>query len=423
MPILEHCKQRSGFMLSTYYAKALVFVSIGIFYANVPRYVYDRQGWTVLEAPKDWVLLFCLFSLPILIKRISKSITFTSPIMVWCLGYAALAALSFLVSTQSDIAWQEVRRRFLTIIEIVVFLMVFTEPGASRLARKTLVPAVLIAVGFNVYELFAPLSFSEVVGRSAGLYESPIMSGEAIVLGMILSVPILAPRYRGPFILLAGLGTLLTFSRAAIVAWIIAVFGLILLRGISLKYVVRSCLFAGVLVIFLLLPKWDYLVMNWERTGVVNVNLEERLAWFTNPFGVSDHSSWERKYLAERAWDKIAQHPFFGHGTGSSYEAYMAPHNQYLSFMLDHGVIGIMILPLLILAAMWGARGEVKNTVMNFGCAILILSLFTHTILNTPYSLVLLSLMAAMAMCSHQEIKETTAMFIREEPVQALANT
>ncbi len=41
--------------------------------------------------------------------------------------------------------------------------------SATRLARKTLVGTVLFGAGLNIYELFAPMTFSRVIGRSAGL--------------------------------------------------------------------------------------------------------------------------------------------------------------------------------------------------------------------------------------------------------------
>ena len=61
------------------------------------------------------------------------------------------------------------------------------------------------------------------------------MAGEALVLGMILSVTVLEPRYRGPYILLTGIGVFITLSRGGILTWVIAVAGLMLARGISPK--------------------------------------------------------------------------------------------------------------------------------------------------------------------------------------------
>jgi hypothetical protein len=100
----------------------------------------------------------------------------------------------------------------------------------------------------------------------------------------------------------------------------------------------------------ILIPRWDEIASTLERNGSINKNVEERLAWLTDPSGVSDASSWSRIYVAKRAWDRIEESPFWGSGTGSSFEAELAPHNQSLAFMQDHGVLGVLILPLLLLA-------------------------------------------------------------------------
>jgi len=257
------------------------------------------------------------------------------------------------------------------------------------------------------------MTFSDVLGRSAGLYASPSMAGEALVLGMILSVTVLERRYRGSFVLLTGVGILTTFSRGGILGWLIAVMGLMFVRAVSVKDFLPSVFTGLVLGVVVLLPQWDHLLTTWERNGTLNANVEERLAWLADPTGVSDYSSWERKYVAQYAWERIADRPILGSGTGSSYGEYVRPHNQYLSFMLDHGlVVGAMLVPLLILAIGWNTRGELRGIAMVFGFTVLELSLFTHAILNVQYSLMLFSLMAAMTATSSRY--EMTSSRIRE---------
>ena len=303
-------------MKSNYYHSALIMATVTIFYTNVPGYLYNHYGWTTLSEPKHWVLLFCLFSLPLLMKRhVITGNVLKSPVTIWCFGYAVVAVVWFFLSSQSEMAWQETRNRFLAILAILTFLMIFQGPGATKLARQTLLAAVLFGVALNIYEVFAPLSFSRVIGRSAGLYESPNMAGEALVLGMILSVTVLAPRYRAAFILLTGIGVVLTFSRAGILTWLIAAIGLILIRGISLQKLLLTSSVVFVLAVLVVVPRWNDLLTTWERTGVLNLNVQERMEWFMDPAVVSDQSSWERKYVAKRAWDKISEHPVLRSGT------------------------------------------------------------------------------------------------------------
>jgi O-antigen ligase len=401
-------------MKLSYYHQALIIGAVAIFYANVPSYVYVRWDWTLLEAPKHWVLLFCLFSIPVLLGQTAAWNALKSPIGMWCFGYAVLTVLSFIPSSHSELAWQEIRWRFVTIILLITFLIVFWKPAGIRLARRTLVGGVLFAVALNIYELFVPMTFSQDLGRSAGLYINPNIAGEALVAGMILSVTVLPIWYRGPFLLLTGIGVFATLSRASILGWLIAVAGIILLGGVRLKDLLVSASVVVLLVVLILLPQWNQLLTTWERTGVLNVNVLERLDWLTDPSGVSDYSSWERKYVAQRAWDKIEEHPFFGSGTGAFHQAGVLPHNQYLALMLDHGLVGAVILPLLILAATWGARGGSKHIAIVFACVVAVMGLFTHSILYREHSLLLFSLMAAIVLMSRDRQGLPVAMAPRK---------
>ncbi|MEP7153134.1 MAG: O-antigen ligase family protein [Nitrospira sp.] len=365
----------------------------------------------MFEAPKHWVLGFLLLAVPVLIRQRTVWDTLTSPVALWCFGYAWLTVLWFFLSSQSDMAWQEVRLRFLAIIDLLMFLILFNNPAVTRIARQTLAAGVLVGVAFQIYELFVPMSFSRVLGRSAGLYMDPNLTGEALVVGMILSVTVLEPRYRAVFTLVAGIGVFLTLSRGGIVTWMIAAGSLILGGRLHLKHLALSGLIGVLLITMMLLPRWDNFLTTLERTGVINKNMEERLGWLTDPSGVSDRSSWERKYVAKRAWDKIAEHPFFGNGTGSALETDIQPHNQYLTFMLDHGLIGAMVLPLLVLAVVWGSHGETLHLGIVFGGAVMLLSLFTHTILYREHSLILFALMASMAAASRENASTKTVIF------------
>ena len=399
----------------TYYRNILLVVAVAIFYTNVPGYTNMIATSAADSAPMFWVIALGVLSLPLVIGQLLRSNILKSPLIVWCFGYAWVTAAWFFLSSQSDIAWQEVRWRVLTISELIIFLMLFTHPNATRLARQALVVGVFVGIALNIYELFVPMSFSHVIGRSAGLYLNPNQAGQALVLGMIFSVSVLAAWLRAPFILLTGIGIFSTFSRSAILEWVIAAMGLMLVGRVNVKDLLLPVSLSLLLVAVVLVPRWDQFLTTLESSGVINKNVVERLDWFTDPTGVEDYSSSERGDLARQAWDKTVEHPFLGSGTGSSRETTMAAHNQYLMFMQDHGLLGAAILPLLVLAMTWGVRGEARKLAILFACIVMLQSFASHNIMNQGEVLMLFALMAAISSTSREsEMKKAQAMTTAE---------
>ena len=374
------------------FRNVLAVIAVAVFYGNIHRYLHQYG----VGVPWHWVLAFVILSLPVLFSQVMTSDILREPIVAWCFGYAWVAIAWFIFGSQSEMASQEVRWRVLAILEILTFFAIFMNASANLFARLTIVVAVHVGTAINFYELFNPLSFSEVVGRSAGLYINPNMAGEALVLGMILSITVLPSWYRGVFIILAGAGVFITFSRSGIIGWLIAVGGLMLGGFIGRTHAVRT----GFMVLFLIgvtFLSGQFMGIQ-EQTGLQNNNVNERLAWLMDPLGVSDASSWARKYVVQQAWERVGERPFLGGGTGAvHYGLDIPPHNQFLSHMIDHGVLGAMLIPLLMVALIWRAEGESRRVGFIFSCAVLWFCFFTHTMFNNAHSLLLLALVAALA--------------------------
>lgn len=382
-------------MMNSLSRNLLAVSAVALFYSNLHEYMHKAyQVWV----PWQWVLAFLIVALPLLVRQVVTSEMLRLPVVAWCFLYIWVTMVWFVMGSQSEMAWQEVRWRILAIFEILGFLAVFMDAKAHLFARLALVVAVLIGVAINVFELFAPNTFSDVSGRSAGLYVNANMSAEALVLGMILGITALPTWYRGAFILLAGAGVCVTYSRAGLIGWLIAVGGLMLGRCIGATHVVRTGLIALFLIGVVLLPKADQILTTLERAGSLNADTQERLAWLMDPLGVDDASSWGRKAVAREAWERVAEHPFLGGGTGAVHKGLdIPPHNQFLSHMIDHGVLGAMLIPLLLLTLIWRAEGESQRVVFIFSCAVLWFSFFTHTFLYNAHSLLLVALAAALA--------------------------
>lgn len=390
--------------MNSIYRNALIVIAVGVFFGNLHEYLHWAYETGV---PWHWVLAFIIMALPLLARQVIASDILQLPIAAWCAGYAWVTIVWFIMGSQSEMSWQEVRWRILAILQILCFLALFLDAKAIRFAQRALVVAVHVGVVINVYELFVPMSFSNVSGRSAGLYVNPNTSAEALVLGMILGVTALPVWYRGGFILLAGIGVFATYSRAGLIGWLIAVAGLMLGRFIGVPQLVRTGLITLFLVGVALLPKTDQILTALEGAGSLNPDTRERLAWLTDPLGVEDASSLGRKAIAQQAWERVGEHPLFGEGTGEVHTGLdIPPHNQFLSHMIDHGVVGAMLIPCLLLALLWRAQGVRRSVVLIFCCAVLWFSFFTHTFLNNAHSLLLLALVAAFAAISARRIDQ-----------------
>lgn len=376
------------------FASILAVISVAVFFTNIPNYAHLHHGMFV---PYQWVLGVGGLSLPLIIQRVQRSNVLGSTVAIWSFLYILLSMLWFIPSSQDEVAWQEVRSRALTVIELMMFLIVFASEDMNRLARQVLVVGVLVGVGLNIYELFVPLSFSPIIGRSAGMYVNPTTSSFALVGGMIFAVTVLPRWVRGVFILIVGIGVVSTFSRGGIIGWCVASVSFVLAKQITSKDVVHAA-FAGILIIgMFVMTRGEEFLETLNRTGVINANVEERLSWLTDPSGVQDQSSWARAYVAKRLWDKWAEKPFLGGGTGAAYAAFeIPPHNEYLMFMVDHGLIGIMVFPLLILSVIYEARGEFRLLVMLFGSIQAVNGLMSHTLLTEPQTLLLFALAATL---------------------------
>lgn len=380
-------------MVFSFYQRALVVLGVFVFFSNLPTYLDELNR---LMPPMYWMGGFCVLAIPLLRKQKMFLDLISSPLGLWCLAYIWISLIWFLWSSQSEIATREIRWRLLTVMQLLAMMAVFEHPRAVHLARKTLIVVVLWDVAVNVYELFDPLPVNRVQGRSAGFYLDANVSGAALVTGMILSIEVLPSWSRIPYILLTGLGVLVTFSRGGMVAWVLAVAALVLARRVDMTSVFKSAAIGIILAIAIAVPDLDLVMSGVGGSAKINKDVKERMEWFSNPLGVQDRSSWERQYIAKKAWEKIAERPVLGWGTGAYQEAVLAPHNIYLSFMEDHGVLGAFIMPLLIIAVSCRVRGNLRALALVYGGIVMFLSFFSHTMLGDSYSLLGFSLMAAV---------------------------
>lgn len=387
-------------MLRKYYPRLLAVAAVWIFFTSLSLYLFLAEY--VSSPPLYWMIGFGIVATPYCFSHRSIVALRQSLLARWCYGFLMISGLWLIFQPPpSEMAWQEFQTRVLSVLFILTLTCVFSREGAQLWARYVMLAAVLMAVAFNLYELFKPRSFSIVMGRSAGLYMNPNQCAVALILGMIICLGLLPHRYRAIFVVLVGLGVLLTLSRSAIIGWVITFVILIKTGQVNLA---RSLLIVGMLMAVMAAAavwQWSGIEYQLEDLGVLNANTAMRLDWFNN-MDASDSSATERKEVAELGWEMFAESPVVGHGVGASIDwgHERSSHNEYLNMMVDHGMIGFFILPLLTLAATWRARGETRQISFAFTVFILYFGFFSHNILNERPVLMVFTLLSSMAVSS-----------------------
>lgn len=376
------------------YREVLAVVAVAVFFTNVSNYT-ERFG----VIPLAWIGLYAGMCVPVVIHGLFTSRVPIRPLVWWGGGYLLISLVWFYRSPQDAFAYEEVQMRVLAVVFLVLSLIVFGDASAQRAGRVAIAFATMLAVGLNLYELLNPQTFSTVVGRAAGLYGNANQSAAALVLGLILGYAVVPGWLRTPFVAATAIGILPTFSRSGILAWLLVVAFFTLRAGLSLAQLRRVVALAALVVGILVSPLWGNIEQELYERGTLNLNVLERLAFFGGG-EATDASTDERKAIAGKAWELVGEEPFRGHGTGAALriEGFeVGTHNMYLAMMVDHGfLVGIAVIPLLLLATMWGANRRTLDLTIPFAAFIAMWCLFSHNVLEERYILLAMGLTASV---------------------------
>jgi hypothetical protein len=376
---------------TAWYRSLLAVGLVGIFFTNFANY-----GLRFGLEPLYWIAVFGALAAPLALSDLVRSGLRIEPLGLWAFAYLLLSLVWFVPSSQSALALQQVETRLLTAAFLVLALFLFSDGRARRAARRAIVPATLLAVVLNLYEVVFPMTFSDIPGRASGLFANVNQSGAALVLGLILGREALLPRFRFLYALVVGLGLLATVSRAAILGWILVLAVDAVRRGQRLRTLGAATAVGLAAVLLLLSPWWAGVEQGLEERGVLTANVRERFDVFAGG-GLDDASTLARRQVAALAWDSFAERPVDGAGTGASTEGIfeLGPHNMYLAMMVDHGVIGLFLLPTLILAAVWGADLGRAYVVVPFALFLAFWGFFSHNVLEERYILLAIAFVGA----------------------------
>jgi O-Antigen ligase len=343
----------------------------------------------------QWIGIFTFLSLPFA----RKIATIPKPLSIGMVIYFAIALFSVLTVSADEVAMQDFRNRVLSIFFVCLMYVIYEQKSLKQV-KYALIAAIILSVFNNFYELANPLGFGTLnVGRPAGFYINPTKTGAALMLGLILTITTIKKSYRWLFALFVGVGIMITFTRGAIIGWLICIPLLIVGRVITDKR--RTAILPMlILIAFLSVSNPLQSLTNYFNGGTDGSywNVLDRLEQFQNP-SLDDDSAKDRKAVAREAWHMFGEHPFWGNGLGSTNKWTVAPfstHNMYLYYMVDNGIIGLIFLPGAILAVVYRNKGEEKIVLIAYAVFMSLWGVFSHNVLEERYILITLALVAAM---------------------------
>lgn len=327
------------------------------------------------------------------------------PLFKWTFAVLTLFTWGMLVRTcyaPPGIDGYDFLRTFGLQVHAIGFMLacvvIFDHPNVLALAKTWIVLATLLGVALNCYELFHPGTFSSTYGRAAGLYADSNCSGMALVLGCLVSLTAIRPRWREMFLMLTGIGVIVTFSREAMLAFAIVTAGALLGRALSAHRLIVGCVLACALVSTVELGNSIRGSASWSAANL------ERLS-----FATGDASAEDRLQLGRRVLEEFEAAPLFGHGFGTDeYWGDIQSHDFFLNMLANYGILGVFIIPTLVLSV---RRKSWDSNV--FGLVFFIWSFLLHLVLLLPFSLIIIAIEAVEHSQPKRLLAPACAPFIR----------
>lgn len=383
--------------ISWYQTMAMV-IAIGIIYSNLPIYTYVLQP-TLL--PKFFFFgLFLLFSPLLLLKYRALGTYLMSPFVLWAsvliilnlIHLSSFSAGSGITDFSLISNHMESRNALiLTRIQYVLFSLflgfaVFV--GNKRSYLRTFIvlaaflPCTIILDFVNPGLLYPVGTPGSVLGRAAAMFINPTMAAEAVLLIFLFACAAMKTKYRVLFLILSGAGIAVTFTRSAIIAWLILWLLLVVKRILPKStMIIMTIVVAASLLSFGAFE--NYLGSRQDFDGAIE-NMVARLNFFSSA-RLGDDSAIERAEVIRMGWDVFLQNPVFGSGAGATqfWSQRASTHNQLLLLAVEYGILGIGLWVWLAIILLKGEFFQNKNLQFAIAFLFVFMSMFTHQMFDS----------------------------------------
>lgn len=399
--VLEACESRPtlqsrGRFLACYQTLVLS-VAMGVIFSNLPIYAYILNPGLL---PKyAYFSIFFLMAPLVLMKSRALGAYLMSPFVLWA-ALLLLINLIHLLGFSASADWGGVSlidhqiqaRRALVatraqyiMFSIMLGFVVYTASRKSYLFTLVFLMVLLpCAVIFDFAQpgtLYPLDTEGAVLGRAAAVFINPTMAGEAMLLVFLLGCALTSAKYRVPLFLLCGAGTLATFSRSSIIAWLLILPILVFKRVLPKSTIITTAVVLGMCLIFV--GTFENYLNSRQELDAASSNILSRLNFFSS-YTFDDDSSEERADVIRAGWELFLQDPVFGAGAGATqfWSQRGSTHNQLLLFAAEYGIFGIGLWMWLLVILWRGRFFENRGLQLAMVFMFAFMSLFTHQMLD-----------------------------------------
>ncbi|ROO32502.1 hypothetical protein SAHL_04895 [Salinisphaera orenii YIM 95161] len=315
--------------------------------------------------------------------------------LLWLCAYFVYLVLTFLLSVQDSVVVDYLIVYSESIALLGAFAILMATPRRLRMACGAIAILAIFASIICAYDFVRP-TFTKVVGRGAGFYENPNLAGTFIALAMVAGLAAVPRRLRLFFIAFCGLGVLTTFSRSAYILWglsavALAWYGYFGSPRTRLAVSVGIILVGGGGTILLFTGAVGPLIQNSAISPYLTPDTKMRLGIGSRVIAGSSAS--ERERLIRNSLESAEKAPWIGHGLAHTrkWEYGAQPHNMYLLFLVEGGVLGLAFF-LTLLALLWLSSQGIGRVV---ALQLFLGGVFAHTQFTEPASMIFFSFVFA----------------------------
>ncbi|CAA6808879.1 MAG: Unknown protein [uncultured Thiotrichaceae bacterium] len=312
--------------------------------------------------------------------------------ILWLLFYTLTLVIAFILSSRSEVVMLFLITLVKAFSAMIFLMLLITDKQSQKGALWALVLVIIISSFNNVYEFFdESVGWSAIPGRAAGWHFNPNKSGNTIVMSLIFAGVLVSRKFFWPLVIIATIGTIVTFSRTSWLILFIVVAGLSIIRSAPLdkplnllnfsagKFIgmIISAIIAGGFIVMIYSGEAYEMMKGTPVEGYLNADTLHRISG-----GTEDGSTSERKHVVIEALKLGLVNPLFGSGLGASIEwdEAVAPHNEFAMVFAERGMFGLVIY-LWLYIIVWTQAGRYGKL---YVLIVAIASLASHNHLDTP---------------------------------------